>query len=88
MSIGFGGLDPRGVFSLLLCCCFENCGLKVKVLWSMGEAAREEHSEPERRSPVVSRLLSMCSKAASFLRGCGLEVLASISGGFAVSASR
>lgn len=78
MSIGFGGLGPRRDFSLRLCCCFENCGFKVKVLWSMGEAAREEHSDPERRSPAVSRLLSMTSKAADLLRGCGLEVLASI----------
>jgi hypothetical protein len=57
----------------------EVCGLKAKTLSWTGDVAREEHSDPERRSPpALSRLLSMISRAADFLRGCGLEVLASI----------
>lgn len=48
----------------------------------MGEPAGEEHSDPERRSLGMSRLLSMASRAADFLRGRGLGVLASILMGY------
>ena len=78
MSIGSGLLRPRRDFSLRPRCCSEDCGLKVKSLLCTGEVAGEEHSDPERRSPAVSRLLSMISRAADFLRGSELEVLASI----------
>jgi hypothetical protein len=44
----------------------------------MGDVTREEHSDPERRSLAISRLLSMTSSAADFLRGCRLDELTSI----------
>jgi hypothetical protein len=50
----------------------------VKTLSWTGEDASEEHSDPERRSPAVSRLLSMTSRAADFLRGWGLEMVVGI----------
>ena len=78
MSIGSEIFRPRRGLSLRSCCCFEDDDLKSKALSWTGEVAGEEHSDPERRSPAVSRLLSMSSRAADFLRGRGLDVLASI----------
>jgi hypothetical protein len=53
-------------------------GLKAEMFSWMGEEAGEEHSDPERRSPAVSRLLGMTSRAGDLLRGRGLAVPVSI----------
>jgi hypothetical protein len=50
---------------------------------SMGDATREEHSEPDRRSSHgASRLLRIASSAGDILRGFGLGILASMAVGY------